>query len=145
MRSALRIQSAIAAALSLLVAGCGSITPERLVERTVQTPVQAPVQSPTLLGVWTVDLRPRPDAPAYLKTLVVTAVSGKTFEGQFYDSPITQGRLNTEWGSLRIAFVTEDASGPYHHSAVLSGARLEGLTNSTGRDFLAHWSAVKQP
>jgi hypothetical protein len=42
-----------------------------------------------------------------------------------------------------FAFVTADGSGPYNHSAVLWDGRLEGLTNSTGRDFLSYWSAVK--
>ena len=55
-----------------------------------------------------------------------------------------QARINSIWGKLRIAFVTRDGSGPYNHSAVLEGARLEGLTNSTGRDFLAYWSAEKK-
>jgi len=70
-------------------------------------------------------------------------VEGKRFEGTFYGSPISQGRINADWGTIRIAFVTEDGSGPYNHSAVLAEGRLEGLTNSTGRDFLSYWSATK--
>jgi hypothetical protein len=96
-----------------------------------------------LLGTWKVDLRPTPDADPYFQEFVVTKVEGKTFSGTFYGSPISQGRLNTDWGAVRIAFVTADGSGPYNHSAVLSGGRLEGLTNSTGRDFLSYWSASK--
>ena len=96
-----------------------------------------------LLGTWTVDLCPQPDAPAYLKTFVVTAVTGNTFEGSFYDTPITHGRINVDWGTVRVAFVTSDRSGAYMHSAVLSGGRLEGLINATGRGFLSYWIAVQ--
>lgn len=94
-----------------------------------------------LLGTWEVDLRPKPNAPAYIKTFVVRSVSGNGFQGTFYDTEISEGRINVDWGKVRIAFVTSDASGPYNHSAVLSGGKLEGLTNSTGRNFLAYWSA----
>jgi len=96
-----------------------------------------------LLGTWTVDLRPTPASEPYYKEFVVTSVQGSSFTGTFYDTPISQARLNVDWGKLRIAFVTADGSGPYNHSAVLEGNRLEGLSNSTGRDFLSYWSAVK--
>ncbi len=96
-----------------------------------------------LIGVWKVDLRPTPSAPAYFQEFVVTSVKGKTFAGTFYGAPIEQARVNTDWGMVRIAFVTSDLSGPYNHSAVLSGNQLGGLTNSTGRDFLSYWSATK--
>lgn len=98
-----------------------------------------------LLGTWKVDLRPTPDAEPYYKSFVVTSVEGRSFSGRFYDAPISQGRINTDWGKLRIAFETNDGSGPYHHSATFEGDKLEGLSNSTGRDFLAYWSAVRQP
>lgn len=97
-----------------------------------------------LLGTWNVDLRPTPEAEPYLKTFVVTSVEGNTFTGTFYDTEITGAKINSDWGTVRIAFTTADGSGPYHHSAVLAGDRLEGLTNSTGRGFLSYWSAVKQ-
>ncbi len=97
-----------------------------------------------LVGTWQVDLRPLPSSQPYLQELVVTGVQGKAFTGTFYGAPISQARINTDWGALRIAFVTSDGSGPYNHSAVLNGARLEGLTNATGRDFLAYWSAAKR-
>ena len=102
------------------------------------------VDPQVLLGTWKVDLRPKPSAPDYFKKFVVTSVSGNNFEGIFYDTPLTQGHINVTWGAVRIAFDTEDRSGPYHHSAVLHGGVLEGLTNSTGRSFLAYWSAVKE-
>lgn len=96
-----------------------------------------------LVGVWKVDLRPKPGAEPYFQELVVSEVSGKTFAGTFYGSPISEGRINTDWSAVRIAFTTEDRSGAYHHSAVLSKGTLEGLTNSSGRDFLSYWSASK--
>jgi hypothetical protein len=122
----------IVTTLLLAAAACSSVAPPA-----------AKVNAQNLLGTWTVDLRPLPSAPAYLKSFVVTSVSGNSFEGSFYDTPISNGRINTDWGTVRIAFVTADGSGPYNHSAVLVGQRLEGLTNSTGRGFLAYWSAVK--
>ena len=97
-----------------------------------------------LLGTWKVDLRPTPDAEPYFREFVVTAVQGRSFSGTFYDAPISEGRINKDWGKLRIAFVTADGSGPYYHSATLEHGRLEGLSNSTGRDFLAYWTAVKK-
>jgi hypothetical protein len=103
--------------------------------------------SPTaseMVGTWNVDLRPTPNAEPYFQEFVITSVRGKSFEGSFYGAPITQGRVNTEWGTIRLAFVTADGSGPYHHSAVLVGSKLDGLTNSTGRDFLSYWSAIKR-
>jgi hypothetical protein len=107
-------------------------------------PAAAPVSTEALLGRWTVDLRPTPDAEPYYQDFVVTSVEGSAFTGTFYGTSISEARVNTDWGKLRIAFVTADGSGAYHHSAVLEGDRLEGLSNSTGRDFLAYWSAVKQ-
>lgn len=97
-----------------------------------------------LLGTWQVDLRPTPSADPYFKVFIVSSVDGSTFSGTFYDSEISEARINTDWGKLRLAFVTADGSGAYHHSAVLEGDRLEGLSHSTGRGFLAYWSAVKQ-
>ena len=117
----------------LLVTGCS----------TTSNAVGTPVDATVLVGVWKVDLRPTPDAPAYLQEFVVSSVRGKTFTGTFYGAPVEQARINTDWGAVRIAFVTSDGSGPYNHSATLVGSRLEGLTNSTGRDFLSFWTATR--
>ena len=106
-------------------------------------PSASKVDAQVLLGTWKVDLRPLPGALDYYKTLVVTAVNGKTFSGTFYDSPIDEARINTDWGAVRIAFDTADRSGAYHHSAVLKDGQLEGLSNSTGRNFLSYWRAQK--
>ena len=97
-----------------------------------------------LVGTWTVDLRPLPDAEPYYQEFVVTAVDGNRFSGTFYSTSISEGRINVDWGTLRIAFVTVDGSGSYHHSAVLDHGTLDGLSNSTGRDFLSYWTAVKE-
>lgn len=103
-----------------------------------------PVGGDSLLGTWVVDLRPTPDSEPYYQEFVVTSVQGNAFTGTFYGAPVSQARINTDWGTLRLAFVTADGSGPYNHSAVLSDSRLEGLSNSTGRDFLSYWTAVKR-
>lgn len=122
----------LVATLTLCISACATVT-------TKDSP-----NSQALLGTWEVDLRPRPDAPAYIKNFVITSVSGNKLQGMFYDTEITEGRINVDWGKAIIAFVTSDGSGPYNHSAVLSDGKLEGLTNSTGRNFLAYWSASKK-
>lgn len=105
--------------------------------------VQNPVRAEDLLGRWQVDLRALPGDAPYYQELVITAVKGQTFSGRFYGAEVTQARINADWGAVRIAFVTADGSGAYHHAAVLRSGRLEGLTNATGRGFLSYWSAVK--
>lgn len=109
----------------------------------VPGPAASTVSADVLVGTWIVDLRPTPTAKPYYKEFVVTSVEGNTFSGTFYDTPVSEARVNTDWAKLRIAFVTVDGSGAYHHSAVLEGDRLEGVSNSTGRGFLAYWSAEK--
>lgn len=105
---------------------------------------QQAVATADLLGTWRVDLRLTPNSEPYYKEFVVTSVSENSFTGTFYDTTISQARINTDWGKLRIAFVTADDSGAYNHSAVLENNKLEGLSNSTGRNFLSYWSALKQ-
>lgn len=101
------------------------------------------VEPAALLGTWSVDLRPTPDAEPYFQELVISKADARTFAGTFYGAPVTQARVNADWGTLRIAFVTSDGSGEYHHSAVLERGALLGMSNSTGRDFLARWRAEK--
>lgn len=97
-----------------------------------------------LVGTWQVDLHPSPDAEPYLQEFVVRSVDGNGFEGSFYGTQVTEGRLNVDWGAVRFAFVTADGSGPYNHSGVFRGGRLEGTTHSLGRDFLAYWTAIRK-
>ena len=119
--------------LAVLVLASGAATPR------TWTPGPGPEE---LVGTWNVDLRPTPDAEPYLQQFVVSSVQGNGFEGAFYGTPVTEGRLNVDWGAVRFAFVTADGSGPYHHSGVLLDGRLEGTTHSLGRDFLAYWTAT---
>jgi hypothetical protein len=97
-----------------------------------------------LVGTWKVDLRPKPGADPYFKTFVVKTVDGNKFTGLFYDTEIEQGRINVEWGDVHFAFVTQDKSGAYNHSGVLRGDKIEGMTNSLGRDFLLVWRAERE-
>jgi hypothetical protein len=97
-----------------------------------------------LVGTWQVDLRPSPDSEPYLQEFVVRSIEGNGFEGSFYGTPVTEGRLNVDWGAVRFAFVTADGSGPYNHSGVLREGRLEGTTHSLGREFLSYWTAIRK-
>ena len=102
----------------------------------------------SLVGTWTVDLRPKPDAPAYLKKLVITSVADGKLEGSFYDgSPLQFGRLNaTTKPMLCFAFNTDPGEGVYCTSGrLLDHDHLEGMTLSTSRGFLLPWSAVRDP
>lgn len=102
-----------------------------------------PANAAQLLGSWQVDLRPTPDAPAYRQPMTITRLEGRRIDGSFYGTPFTGGLVNTDWGVVHLAFTTRDGSGEYHHSATLREGRLEGLTHSTGRGFLAVWRADK--
>jgi hypothetical protein len=100
----------------------------------------------SLVGSWTVDLRPRPDAEPYLKKLVITAVTDGRIEGHFYDgSPIQAGRVNaTAAPELHFAFFTDPGEGAYQSSGrQVSRDRLSGMTLSTTRGFLLPWTAVR--
>ena len=97
-----------------------------------------------LIGSWEVDLRPSPDAAPYYQILKITAVDGNQIKGTFYDSPIKFGRINTAFGKVVFAFVTEDGSGVYNTSAVLVGDHLEGTTHAVGRGFISPWKAERK-
>ena len=100
-----------------------------------------------LLGTWIVDLRPKPDAPAYLKKLVITSVAEGKLTGTFYnDTPLQAGRLNNTSGdSLYFAFFTDPGEGAYNTSGrLVAPDRLEGMTLSTSRGFLLPWHAVRE-
>ncbi len=137
-------------ALLSLIAGCAGTesatgpSTASTVTSGLATMPGAAVSADALLGTWTVDLRAVPGAPGYYKDFIVTAVDGKNFSGTFYDTPVTEARINTAWGAVRIAFDTSDGTSAYHHSAVLKDGKLEGLSNVTGRKFLSYWSAVKK-
>lgn len=128
------LAAALLAALPLVACAAG---PE-----TADTPR---ADAAALVGTWTVDLRPMPDAEPYFKTFVVERVEGRTLAGSFYDSEVTDGHVNADWGAVHFAFTTSDGVGEYHTAGVLEGGRLRGTTHAVGRGFLAVWSAERAP
>ncbi|MEQ8316853.1 MAG: hypothetical protein RIE77_13345 [Phycisphaerales bacterium] len=134
---------ALGAASCLLVAiGCSGAGPNRADADLTQSESASP-SAESLVGTWRVDLRPLPTSEPYYQPFVVESVGEKTFEGTFYGSAISEGRLNTDWGAVHFSFLTMDGSGAYLHAGVLRDGRLEGTTNSTGRDFLSVWTAER--
>ena len=131
---------------SLLVAPLATMPRSAQAQTQTQTPAAAPAAAPSLIGSWTVDLRPTPGSPAYLKKLVITAQKGTGIEGHFYDgSPLQAGRINTTSGpTLAFAFFTDPGEGVYQSAGrQISANRLEGMTLSTTRGFLLTWTAVR--
>ena len=96
-----------------------------------------------LMGTWKIDLRPTPDAPPYIQSLVITSTESNRLKGTFYGSTIQNGRVNTDWGRVVFAFVTQDESGFYHTTGELRDGKLSGSTHAIGRDFLALWTGEK--
>lgn len=98
-----------------------------------------------LLGRWTVDLRPTPDADPYTITMNLTGFDDASgdLQGTFYSgSPIENGRVNTSWWGIGFAFTTSDNSGVYFTSGMLRGGVLRGTTFSPGRGFMAVWEGT---
>lgn len=103
-------------------------------------------EPPSLIGSWTVDLRPSPTAPPYLKKLVITAVDGGQLSGHFYDgSPLQAGRVNMTAAAVPVfAFFTDPGEGVYQSAGRWASVdRLEGMTLSTTRGFLLPWTATR--
>lgn len=109
---------------------------------SVAAPCNAQPTSP-LIGAWTVDLRPKPDAPAYLKPMTLSVASDGKLTGIFYERTIDEGRAGTTSGRPCFAFRTADNSGPYQTSGCLIGDRIDGQTWSEGRNFVLTWTAVR--
>ena len=101
--------------------------------------------SAALVGTWRIDLRPTPDADAYFQEFVISEVDGTSFQGTFYGSEVTQGRINADWGAIHFAFVTSDGSGQYNTSGVFDGRTIRGTTHSLGRGFISVWSGERVP
>ena len=95
-----------------------------------------------LTGTWQIDLRPLPDAAPYLKEFVVSDYKDGTLSGTFYDTPFSDGKVNTRWGKIYFAFTTADNSGVYYHSGSMSDGKVSGTSFSTGRKFLQPWFSV---
>lgn len=129
----------LVALLLAVGAGAALVLPAR-----AGTPQDAVLDPAVLVGTWTVDLRPAPDADPYDQPMEITAAGDGTLAGTFYGSDIEEARLNLDWGAVRFAFVTNDGSGPYNTTGVLrEDGTLEGTTHSIGRGFLAYWTATR--
>ncbi|KTT69771.1 hypothetical protein [Sphingomonas endophytica] len=100
-------------------------------------------QKTDLSGEWTVDLRPTPQAPAYLKPMTLAVAADGALTGAFYEHPIDLGRAGATNGRPCFAFRTQDASGPYQTSGCLVGDHIEGQTWSEGRRFVLTWQATR--
>lgn len=131
-----------AGSCSLTAAGCSGMG-KNPVDPVIERSADVSPSAESLVGTWWVDLRPLPTSEPYYQPFVVESVSEKTFEGTFYGSATSEGRLNTDWGAVYFSFITLDGSGAYLHSGVLRDGRLKGTTNSTGRDFLSVWTAER--
>ena len=96
----------------------------------------------TILGNWEIDLRPDPKADPYVQEFRVTQLTGNTFQGYFYGSPLENARLNRNWDRLYFAFSTRDQNHAYYHSGYLLDGRLYGISYCPGREFVQPWSGV---
>lgn len=118
------------------------LTLTAIIGLTAAIPAFAQSESP-LSGQWVVDLRPEPDAPAYLKPMTLAVAPDGALTGTFYERAIDKGRAGATSGRPCFAFRTADNSGPYQTSGCLIGDRIEGQTWSEGRNFVLTWSAVR--
>ena len=96
-----------------------------------------------LLGEWQVDLRPTPDAAPYYQTLTIQSIDGGKITGQFYDSEIQHGQLNTQWNTVQATLITSDGSADYHTTLKLANGQLEGTTHAPARDLFSIWTAAR--
>ena len=96
-----------------------------------------------LIGNWTIDLRPSPDAEGYFQPMEIKSISDNTFEGTFYGSSVTDGYINTSWDRIYFAFSTSDGTHDYYHSGYMENGRLYGISYCPGRAFTAPWNGVK--
>ncbi|OIQ30849.1 MAG: hypothetical protein BM564_01160 [Bacteroidetes bacterium MedPE-SWsnd-G2] len=97
-----------------------------------------------LIGNWTIDLRPAPDAEAYFQTFKVTSIDGNTFNGSFYGSEIKNALINNNWPKLYFAFATSDESNDYYHSGYMENGKLYGISYCPNREFTAPWIGTKK-
>jgi hypothetical protein len=95
-----------------------------------------------LAGTWTVDLATDPAKP-YTKPMVLKLEADGSVTGSFYESAIEGGRWKTDRGRTCASFRTSDGVGPYHTSACLRGAVVEGQTWAEHRSFLFNWQATR--
>lgn len=103
---------------------------------------QAARNPESIMGSWEIDLRPSPDADPYVQEFRVTGVTGNTFQGYFYGSPLQEARLNRNWDRLYFAFTTSDQTHDYYHSGYLLNGKLYGVSYCPGREFVQPWTGV---
>jgi hypothetical protein len=94
-------------------------------------------------GIWTIDLKPTPDAESYLKEFSIENIDGKSFSGKFYETDFVNGQLNLDWGKIYFAFTTKDASNSYFHSGYFEGDNVFGISYSAERKFTLPWTGEK--
>ena len=108
------------------------------------TPATEEQMVQSLIGTWVIDLRPSPNAEAYLKDFTIKSFEAKTLKGIFYDTPFANGRIHTAWGKLYFAFTTADGSGTYFHSVSLENGKLSGISFSENRQFVMPWTGTRK-
>lgn len=97
-----------------------------------------------LVGEWTIDLRPTPDAEPYFQTFAVSSVADYSLEGTFYGSELENAILNKNWDRLYFSFTTQDQSNAYYHSGYLKDGKVYGITYCPNRSFVAPWQGEKK-
>jgi hypothetical protein len=100
--------------------------------------------SDTLIGEWTIDLRPTPESDGYFQSFIVELIEEKTFKGTFYGSDLENALLNSNWDKLYFAFTTRDQNNEYYHSGYLLNGKLFGITYCPNRSFAAPWTGEKK-
>jgi len=98
----------------------------------------------TLIGKWTIDLRPTAESEGYFQSFVIESIEGNTFKGTFYGSQLEKSLLNDNWEKLYFAFTTKDQSNDYYHSGYLLNGKLFGITYCPNREFTAPWIGEKE-
>jgi hypothetical protein len=95
-------------------------------------------------GTWSIDLRPSPQAPPYLKDFIIKDYQDGTFSGEFYGTPFTGGKAHTAWGVIHFALATRDANSTYFHSGKIENGKIQGISYSPERDFVMPWFGAKK-
>ena len=96
-------------------------------------------------GRWIVDLSSKPGEP-YAKVRELSLSAEGAVTGDFSDNDILAGRWKTDRARTCVSFRTTDGAEPYHTSACLLGAGIQGQTWAEHRAFLVNSDAMrKQP
>lgn len=97
-----------------------------------------------LIGIWGIDLRPTPEAQAYLKDFEIKGVNNGQLKGIFYGTEFNEGKINTSWGKIYFSFTTADQSNTYFHSGYIEKGVIHGTSYSKERDFMIPWVGHKK-